>query len=97
LLQISALIIPELQERAEFSISERSPVLRQIANGFPSKDHRVCFIRSGAKAHFFFIAYGTAEAEARALIPPPQQAKIGLDWGPGLQRLKPVLNNAHSF
>src|SRR5262249_11643438 len=55
LLEISALIFPELEQRPEFSVSERTPVLGQVGDWFPDEDHRVCFTRMGANAHLFFL------------------------------------------
>src|SRR6478735_11061258 len=39
LFEIGTLVVPELQQRAEFSISKRTPVLRQVGDWFPGKDH----------------------------------------------------------
>src|SRR5690242_7500230 len=37
LLEIGTLVIPEPEQRAEFSVSKRTPVLRQIGDWFPDK------------------------------------------------------------
>src|SRR6476646_2915821 len=63
LLQINALIFPELKQRSKFSTGKRSPALRQVGDWFPGKDHRVCFTRSGAQARFFFIAFGLSDCQ----------------------------------